>query len=167
MRDAGLTATTLLRCLLGETGLTLAVVPPLGGQQGAAPPPPLVRENVTSKVAAHTYVIPDGNVGLVPNVGIVVGSRATLVIDMGLGPKNGEAVMREVRKVSQHTELYLATTHFHPEHDLGASAFPSATTVIRAKAQVQDIEEYNLELARTSSRAARRCVPPSLARASD
>jgi hypothetical protein len=29
-------------------------------------------------------VIPDGNVGLVPNVGIVVGSRATLVIDPGL-----------------------------------------------------------------------------------
>ncbi len=49
-------------------------------QRGPAPDP-LVRENTTVKLAAHTYVIPDGNVGLVPNVGIVVGSRATLVID--------------------------------------------------------------------------------------
>lgn len=56
---------------------------------------PLVRENTTSKVAAHTYVIPDNNVGLVPNVGIVVGTRATLVIDPGLGRRNGEAELRK------------------------------------------------------------------------
>ena len=49
-----------------------------------APADPIVKENVTVKVAPHTYVIPDGNVGLVPNVGIVVGTRATLVIDPGL-----------------------------------------------------------------------------------
>jgi glyoxylase-like metal-dependent hydrolase (beta-lactamase superfamily II) len=120
--------------------------------QPTQPPTPLVREGVTTKVAPHTYVIPDANVGLVPNVGIVVGSRATLVIDTGLGPKNGEAVLREVRKVSQHSELYLATTHFHPEHDLGASAFPPTTKMIRAQAQVQDIQEFNLELANTFSK---------------
>jgi len=116
-----------------------------------APPPPLIREGVTTRVAAHTWVIPDGNVGLVPNVGIVVGSRATLVIDTGLGRRNGETVVREVRKVGSHTELYLATTHFHPEHDLGAQAFPPDTRVIRAKAQVEDIQEFDLELARTFS----------------
>jgi glyoxylase-like metal-dependent hydrolase (beta-lactamase superfamily II) len=116
------------------------------------PPAPLVKEGVTTKVAAHTFVIPDGNVGLVPNVGIVVGTRATLVIDTGLGPKNGEAVMREVRKVSRHAELYLVTTHFHPEHDLGASAFPASTRMIRARAQVQDIAEFNLQLAGTFSK---------------
>ena len=43
--------------------------------QTAAVPDPLVKENATVKLAAHTYVIPDGNVGLVPNVGIIVGSR--------------------------------------------------------------------------------------------
>lgn len=121
------------------------------GAPASQPPAPLVREGLTTKVGAHTFVIPDGNVGLVPNVGIVVGSRATLVIDTGLGPKNGEAVLREVRKVSQHAEIYLATTHFHPEHDLGASAFPAGTRMIRARAQVQDIEESNLQLAQTFS----------------
>lgn len=118
----------------------------------APPPTPLVQEGVTEKIAAHTYVIPDGNVGLVPNVGIVAGSRATLVIDTGLGPKNGEAVMRETRKVSSQAELHLVTTHVHPEHDLGAAAFPPTTRLLRARAQVQDIEEFDLELARTFSK---------------
>ena len=75
--------------------------------QQAAVPDPLVKENATVKVAAHTYVIPDGNVPLVPNVGIVVGSRATLVIDPGLGRRNGEAVLREVATVSTNSEIFI------------------------------------------------------------
>src|SRR5262245_11821136 len=55
---------------------------------------PLVKENGTIKVGDHTYVIPDDSVQMVPNVGIIVGSRATLVIDPGLGRRNGEAVLR-------------------------------------------------------------------------
>src|ERR1700676_3787067 len=77
---------------------------------------PLVRENATVKLAEHSYVIPDNNVGLVPNVGIVVGSRATLVIDPGLGRRNGETVLREVAKVSRNANIFIASTHFHPEH---------------------------------------------------
>ena len=60
--------------------------------------------------------------------------------------------MREVRKVSSNAELSLAMTHFHPEHDLGAEAFPAGTRVLRARAQVQDIQEFDLELARTFSK---------------
>ena len=41
-------------------------------------PDPLVREGATVKITPHVYVIPDDNVPLVPNVGIIVGSRATL-----------------------------------------------------------------------------------------
>ena len=44
-------------------------------------PDPLVREGVTEKTGDHTYMIPDANVSLVPNVGIAAGWRATLVID--------------------------------------------------------------------------------------
>jgi len=92
-------------------------------QQGPVPDL-LVQENATVKLAAHTYVIPDGNVSLVPNVGIVVGDRATLVIDPGLGRFNGETVLREVAKISENTELYVASTHFHAEHTTGYHAFP-------------------------------------------
>src|SRR5258708_3129616 len=92
-------------------------------------PDPLVRENVTVKLARHTYVIPDGNVVLVPNIGIVVGATATLVVDTGMGPVNGATVMREVAKVSKNTKLYLVTTHFHAEHVAGIAAFPAGTTL--------------------------------------
>src|SRR5262245_63786123 len=88
-------------------------------QPPAAPAPPLVKEGVTTKVSEHVYAIPDGNVGLVPNVGIIVGSRATMVVDTGLGPRNGQTVLREVAKVSKNTQMYVATTHYHPEHSLG------------------------------------------------
>src|SRR5689334_5063245 len=82
-------------------------------QQAAQAPLPLIRENATVKVSSHVYVIPDGNVGAVPNVGIIVGTRATLVIDTGLGSRNGQTVLREVEKLSRNAELYVVATHFH------------------------------------------------------
>jgi glyoxylase-like metal-dependent hydrolase (beta-lactamase superfamily II) len=109
------------------------------------PPLPLIRENATVKVSDHVYVIPDGNVGAVANVGIIVGSRATLVIETGLGPRNGQTVLREVGKVSKNADIYLVATHFHAEHALGESAFPANAKVIRARAQQQDIEEFGIQ----------------------
>ncbi len=109
-------------------------------------PDPLVRENVTVKLAGHSYVIPDGNVVLVPNIGIVVGSDATLVVDTGMGPPNGAAVMREVAKVSRNARLYLVTTHFHAEHVAGISAFPPGTTFVISRQQQKDLDELGPEL---------------------
>lgn len=98
-------------------------------------PDPLVRENATVKLAAHTYVIPDGNVPLVPNVGIIVGTRATLVIDPGLGRRNGDTVLREVAKVSKNADLYVASTHFHAEHTTGYMAFPATAKYVNSTVQ--------------------------------
>jgi glyoxylase-like metal-dependent hydrolase (beta-lactamase superfamily II) len=113
-------------------------------QQPVQAPPPLIRENVTVKVSEHVYVIPDGSVQAVPNVGIIVGNRATLVIDTGLGPRNGQTVLREVSKVSRNAEIYLVATHFHSEHALGESGFPSTAKVIRARAQQRDMDEFGV-----------------------
>jgi glyoxylase-like metal-dependent hydrolase (beta-lactamase superfamily II) len=110
---------------------------------------PLIRENAVSKVSEHVHVISYLNVGLVPNVGIIVGSRATLVVDTGLGPRNGETVLRVTNGVSTNRELYVVSTHFHPEHALGESAFPATAKIVRAKAQQQDIDEFGLALAKT------------------
>jgi glyoxylase-like metal-dependent hydrolase (beta-lactamase superfamily II) len=110
--------------------------------------PPLIREGVTEKVSDHVYAIPDGSVGMVPNVGIIVGSKATFVVDTGLGARNGQTVMREVGKVSKNSEIYLATTHFHPEHDLGAGGFPASVKMLRSRDQVADIDEFGVETAK-------------------
>jgi len=110
---------------------------------------PLIRENAVSRVSEHVHVISDLNVGLVPNVGIIVGSKATLVVDTGLGPRNGQTVLKVTNSVSTNRELYVVSTHFHPEHALGESAFPASAKIIRARAQQQDIDEFGLSLAKT------------------
>ena len=130
-------------------GVTLAGGVLLAQQR---PPDPLIKEGATVKVSDHVYVIPDGSVPLVPNVGIIVGSRATLVVDSGLGPRNGEIVMREMAKVSANREVFVVSTHAHPEHALGEPAFPASAKILRARAQQQDIDESGLTLAETFSR---------------
>jgi len=139
----------LSRSLLSVAAVAFAAST-LVAQRGPAPDP-LVKENATVKLAAHTYVIPDGNVSLVPNVGIIVGSRATLVIDPGLGRRNGEAVLREVAKVSRNSEVYIASTHFHAEHTTGYLAFPATAKYVNSTIQEADFARDGAELIKTFS----------------
>lgn len=118
----------------------VAAAAPARAQRGPAPDP-LIREGVTVKLGPHTYAIPDGSVPLVPNVGIVVGSRATLVVDTGLGRRNGEAVLREVAKVSRNDQLYIVTTHFHAEHTMGYAAFPPSAQYVNSTIQEAEFDE--------------------------
>jgi glyoxylase-like metal-dependent hydrolase (beta-lactamase superfamily II) len=114
----------------------------------------LVRENATVTLADHVWAIPDFNVGLVPNVGIIVGSKATLVVDTGLGPRNGETIVREMKKVSSTTEVYVVLTHYHPEHSLGAGAFKGAK-ILMTRMQQQDMAELGKQIQDTfASRSA-------------
>lgn len=119
--------------------------------QTGSVPDPLVRENATVQTGDHTYVIPDGNVPLVPNVGIVVGTRATLVIDPGLGRRNGETVLREVAKVSKNNELFIASTHFHAEHTTGYLAFPPTAKYVNSTVQEAEFAEAGPAQIRTFS----------------
>jgi glyoxylase-like metal-dependent hydrolase (beta-lactamase superfamily II) len=121
---------------------------PLAAQ---TPPDPIVKTEGLQPVSPHVYIIPDNSVPLVPNVGFVIGERGILVIDTGLGPRNGSAVLEVSKKLGGFRALYLVTTHFHPEHDLGAQAFPENITLIRSNDQVKDISEFGLQLARVFS----------------
>jgi glyoxylase-like metal-dependent hydrolase (beta-lactamase superfamily II) len=130
-----------------RTPVAQAPQPPQGGGFSFNNlPPPMVKENHTRKIAAHSYVIDDDSVVLVPNVGIVVGSKATLVVDTGMGPKNGAVVVKEVAKVSKNSQLYLVTTHFHAEHVAGISAFPAGTKYVISRVQQQDLDELGADL---------------------
>jgi glyoxylase-like metal-dependent hydrolase (beta-lactamase superfamily II) len=123
---------------------------PLGHNQ--TQPAPLVQENKTVRVSEHVYAIPDGRVNLVPNIGIIVGTRATLVVDAGMGPRNGQVVVRELAKVSKNAQLYFTTTHFHPEHVTGGQAFPASTIVIRPKVQQEEVDRKQPEFIANFSR---------------
>lgn len=101
---------------------------------------PLLPENKATRVSDHVYAIEGW-----PNVGIVVGERATLVVDTGLGPRNGATVLREAQKLSRGSKLYLTTTHFHPEHAGGAQAFPADTILIRPTVQQEEMNEHGAQ----------------------
>jgi glyoxylase-like metal-dependent hydrolase (beta-lactamase superfamily II) len=120
--------------------------PSFGQVQAQAPtpapgtaPPSLVRAGVTEMLTPRVWAIPDGSAPLVPNVGIVVGRKAVLVIDTGMGTRNAQTVLAEVAKVGAGKPIYIVTTHVHPEHDMGAHAFPAGSKLIRSKDQVEDI----------------------------
>ncbi len=127
----------------------LLMAQPLAAQ---TPADPIVKTEGLRQVSPHVYIIPDNSVPLVPNVGFVIGERGILVIDTGLGPRNGSAVFEVAKKLGGSRALYLVTTHFHPEHDLGAQAFPENTTMIRSNDQVKDISEFGLQLAQVFAR---------------
>ena len=117
---------------------------PLAAQ---TPPSPIVKTDGLRQISPHSWIIPDNSVPLVPNVGYVIGDNSVLVIDTGLGPRNGAAVYEIARKLGGTKALYLVTTHVHPEHDLGAQAFPATTKLIRSTDQAKDIAEFGLQLA--------------------
>lgn len=106
--------------------------------------PPMVPLGLTHEVAPGVHVMPDQRVEFVPNAGIVVGSRATLVIDTAMGPRNGERILGEARRLSGDRKLLLTTTHFHPEHAFGAQSFAGATYVCNAT-QAQEMADKGPE----------------------
>jgi glyoxylase-like metal-dependent hydrolase (beta-lactamase superfamily II) len=117
---------------------------PLAAQ---TPQPPYVKPEGLRQISPHVHVIPDNSVPAVSNIGIIVGDKAVLVVDTGLGPPNGATVLAEARKLGGSRALYLVTTHVHPEHDLGAQAFPATTKLIRSADEIKDIDEFGLQLA--------------------
>jgi glyoxylase-like metal-dependent hydrolase (beta-lactamase superfamily II) len=107
---------------------------------------PLVPSGKTREIAEHIYVIPDQRVNLVPNIGIIIGRDGVLVIDTGMGPKNAETVLGEVKKITSQRIAYLTVTHFHPEHGMGAQAFPPGTTIIYPMAQKAELLEKGADI---------------------
>lgn len=128
--------------------LALALLAPAAAvAQPASPPVPMVQTATLKAVSPHVQVIPDASVPLVPNVGFVVGTKGVLVIDTGLGPKNGAAVAEVAQRLAKGGAIWLVTTHAHPEHDLGAQAFPASAKLIRSKDQVADVDAQGMRLA--------------------
>jgi glyoxylase-like metal-dependent hydrolase (beta-lactamase superfamily II) len=81
-----------------------------------------------------------------PNIGIVVGENATLVVDTGLGPRNGVTVAKVAKRLAPQNRLYLTTTHFHPEHAAGEPGFPAGTILIRDKVQQDEMDQHGVEM---------------------
>jgi glyoxylase-like metal-dependent hydrolase (beta-lactamase superfamily II) len=115
--------------------LVLACLVPAAAHAQYTATPDLARV-APVKLSPHVYEI-EG----FPNIGVVVGSRAVLVVDTGLGQRNGAAVAKAALALGPAgAKLYLTTTHFHSEHASGETAFPAGTVLIRSRAQQDELQ---------------------------
>src|SRR5690242_3517772 len=100
---------------------------------------PIVRLDHVEELADDLLVVPNRGVPLVPNIGIIGGREAVLVVETGLGPSNAERVLAFARDVAKGRRLFLTTTHFHPEHAFGAQSFAGEATYLANRAQAEDL----------------------------
>ena len=124
---------------LAAFAVSLLPAPAIAQDQAGPAIPFIVQEHIVKRISEHVWEIPDRNRPGVPNVAIIVGAHATLVVDTGMGPQSGDIVVREAQKLSKNTQFYLATTDFRPEHITGAQSFPPGTVWIVPEAQKADI----------------------------
>src|SRR5262245_64908797 len=104
------------------------------------PPPPNVDPSAVSTIAEGVFVIGDRRIPLVPNIGIVLGEDAALVIDTGMGPANGARALEVAKDLAGGRRLILTLTHFHPEHGFGAQAFKGAAKIIYNETQRDELK---------------------------
>lgn len=114
--------------------------------QGADPKyvdlrPPTVDTSNLQEIADGVWVIRDHRIWLVPNIGIILGKDAALVVDCGMGPANGERVLDLARRIAGSRRLFLTVTHFHPEHGYGAQVFRPDATIVYNQAQRDELQE--------------------------
>ena len=86
----------LPRCYKRNTMKITLLLAAVGGILAAQSQPVLGEDTV--KVSEHVWAI----MGF-PNIAIIVGKRATLVVDTGLGPANGATIARVVAKMLRAT----------------------------------------------------------------
>ncbi|MFE7510004.1 MBL fold metallo-hydrolase [Streptomyces sp. NPDC057540] len=101
---------------------------------------PAVHTAGAQELAPGLLVVPDRGIPLVPNIGIIGGTQAVLVVDTGMGTADAEQVLALADEVAQGRRLYLTSTHFHPEHAFGAHVFAGRATYLVNRAQARDLE---------------------------
>jgi glyoxylase-like metal-dependent hydrolase (beta-lactamase superfamily II) len=105
-------------------------------------PPTIGAPSTMLQLSDRVWVIPDSErTPHVPNVGLVIGDRAALIVDSGLGAENADRVFAALRTVSTHDAVYLTQTHFHPEHGYGAQRLRDRALIVYNVAQFLELEE--------------------------
>jgi glyoxylase-like metal-dependent hydrolase (beta-lactamase superfamily II) len=110
--------------------------------QTTQPKSPVIDTGAITEITDGVWVIPDSDhTPMVPNIGIVVGARATLVIDTGFGPDNARIVLEQARRLSAGRPIFLTHTHCHPEHGFGANVVAGEVTIVYNDAQWSELQQ--------------------------
>lgn len=101
---------------------------------GAAPAAPLDYDLRPRLVAPDTYVVEGrnedfstANGGNIVNTAFVVTGAGVVVVDTGPSRRYGEALLAAIAQVTPEPVARVFITHQHPDHFLGAQAFPTAS----------------------------------------
>ncbi len=78
------------------------------------------------------------NRGHVANIGFIVGESRVAVLDTGSSYREGLALRRAIREVTDLPIAYVILTHMHPDHALGAAAFSQDQPVTIGHEQLAD-----------------------------
>jgi glyoxylase-like metal-dependent hydrolase (beta-lactamase superfamily II) len=105
----------------------------------SGPPAPDVDPGALKEIASGVFVIADRRIPLVPNIGIILGADAALVVDTGMGPVNGKKVLDCAKQLAGERSLILTLTHFHPEHGFGAQVFKGVAKIHYNRAQRDEL----------------------------
>jgi glyoxylase-like metal-dependent hydrolase (beta-lactamase superfamily II) len=124
-------------------------------EQVQAPPAPLIPEVPPQQLAERVWVFPDQRINLVPNIGVVIGDRTALVVDTGMGRRNGERLLERVRELTDKP-LLVTLTHFHPEHGWGVAPFAGEATIVYNRVQRDELNEKSRRSSNSSAASARR-----------
>jgi glyoxylase-like metal-dependent hydrolase (beta-lactamase superfamily II) len=87
--------------------------------------PPFVARRLAEGVYAVMGDTGRGSEGR-PNAGFIVTREGVVVIEALASPRQGEALLRTIRRVTPQPVRWLVLTHHHPDHTFGAIVFRRA-----------------------------------------
>ncbi len=91
-------------------------------------------QGVYAMVPAGANELAPKGVPLATTSGIVVGSRASLVVDTMLNQRLANMVLQQVRTLTKGAPTYAVNTSYHGDHSFGNHFFPKSTVVIQHEA---------------------------------
>ncbi len=109
--------------------LALLALLPLGFTPAAAVDSLRAPPFIARRLADGIYAVPGdsgrGSEGR-PNAGFIVTREGVIVVDALGSPRQGEQLMRTIRRVTRRPVAWLVLTHHHPDHHFGAIVFRRA-----------------------------------------
>jgi len=85
------------------------------------------------------------------NIGVVFGSKATLVIDAGITPSVGRIIQGKVRELTDRAIHFLVNTTYHGDHTFGNAAFAPDVHIVSSHLNAVSMVDLEKEK-RTRSR---------------
>ncbi len=125
--------------LAAAAGSLNAQQPPPGGQGRGGGPPGGGVGNI-EKVADNLYMIP----GAGGNTGVLVAANGVVLVDTKLA-NNGQAILDQVRKVTDRPVTHIINTHTHGDHNGSNAFFPATVEIVTHEntgANMQKMEAF-------------------------